>query len=305
MTAERDPAGTAEEPTVPPAAQDTPPQGQPAEAADADSAEESDTVRLGAAEPSADPAPDTQPDPGAQAPAAPPKARKKSAAGVVIGLLVGLLGFALVVQVRSNATDPTLASARQADLLQILQDLESRNQRLQSDIGDLQELQRELASSAEGNKAALEQAKKRADQLGILAGTLSAEGPGLTVTFARNGEDIRAIDLLDAVQELRNAGAEAMQITGANGVSVRIIVSTYFTDGSGGALTVDGQALTGPYTITAIGDPSTMDKAMRIPGGVVALVTSHGGNVIVGEPGTVKVTTLHAPTTLDYAQPAS
>jgi uncharacterized protein YlxW (UPF0749 family) len=166
-------------------------------------------------------------------------------------------------------------------------------------------LQRELQSSAQGNQAALEQAKKRADELGILAGTLPAEGPGLTISFRANPDPIRAIDVLDAVQELRNAGAEAMQITGANGISARIIVSSYFTDAGNGNLNVDGQVLTGPYVITAIGDPSTMDKAMRIPGGVVALVTSHGGNVIVGEPGTVKVTTLHAPATLEYAKPAS
>lgn len=229
---------------------------------------------------------------------------RSAVAGAMIGLLVGLLGFALVVQVRNNSTDPALASARQADLLQILADLESRSQRLQGDISDLEQLKRDLTSTAQGTQAALEQAKKRADQLGILAGTLPAEGTGLTFTMSAKTEPIRAIDVVEVVQELRNAGAEAMQITGANGTSVRIIVSTYFAD-SNGSLNVDGQTLTGPYVITAIGDPSTMDKALRIPGGPVVLVTSHGGNVIVGEPGTVKVTTLHAPATLEYAKPAS
>ncbi|MBB5874049.1 uncharacterized protein YlxW (UPF0749 family) [Allocatelliglobosispora scoriae] len=229
---------------------------------------------------------------------------KRTVAGAMIGVLVGLLGFALVVQVQNNTTDPTLASARQADLLQILADLESRSQRLQGDIGDLETLKRELTSDAQGTAAALEQARKRADQLGILAGTLPAQGPGLTFTVQAKTEPIRAIDIVDVIQELRNAGAEAMQISGSNGSSVRIIVSTYFADASG-SLNVDGQTLTGPYVITAIGDPSTMDKALRIPGGPVALVTSHGGNVIVGEPGTVTVTTLHAPATLEYAEPVS
>ena len=85
--------------------------------------------------------------------------------------------------------------------------------------------------------------------------------------------------MLDAVQELRGAGAEAMQISGGDGATVRIIASTYFLDSDGGISVVDGRRLTGPYTITVIGDPKTMRTALNIPGGVVASVSGDGGNV--------------------------
>src|SRR4030095_7362486 len=65
--------------------------------------------------------------------------RRVSGAGAVIALLLGLLGFALVVQLRSNATDPGLATARPEDLVRILSDLDARQDRLRDEIAQLQE----------------------------------------------------------------------------------------------------------------------------------------------------------------------
>jgi uncharacterized protein YlxW (UPF0749 family) len=230
--------------------------------------------------------------------------RRVSSAGAMIGLLLALLGFTMVVQLKSNATDSTLASARQEDLVRILSDLTAQEERLNQDIANLQESQRQLSSGVEGRAAALEEARKRADALGILAGTLPARGTGLTVRFEAVAEPIAAAAILDAVQELRGAGAEAMQISGGSGGSVRIIASTYFADADGG-IDVDRRRLTGPYTVTVIGDPTTMRTALNIPGGVVEEVIGDGGNVTVQEPGVVDVTALHAPTSLEHARPVS
>lgn len=231
----------------------------------------------------------------------PQPVRKVSATSIVIAVLVGLMGFALVVQVRGTSTDSTLASARQEDLVRILSDLDSNENRLRKEIADLEQLKRELTAGSESRQAATEAAEKRADELGILAGTLPAEGPGLTVTFQGT---VRAARILDAVEELRNAGAEAMQISGSNGRTARIVVSSHFT-GPDNEITVDGQKLQGTYTITVIGDPATMKTALNIPGGVVATVSSDGGNVIVDEPGTVRITALAPKPNLQHAQPAS
>lgn len=279
------------------------------DADDAAGADDADAGGRADAEPGpgsdAEPSDATETEAGAgaetdQTPPVRPK-RKVSSAGIVIAVLVGLLGFALIVQVRGTSTDSTLASARTDDLVRILSDLDSSEDRLRQEIGDLEQLKRELTAGSESAEAARKAAEERADELGILAGTLPAKGPGLVVRFSG---PIRASRMLDAVEELRNAGAEAMQVTGANGQSVRIIVSTWFQDGDGG-LNVSGTKLTGPYTITVIGDPATMKTALNIPGGVVATVSSDGGNVIVEDPGTVTVSVLAAEPNLQYAQPAS
>jgi uncharacterized protein YlxW (UPF0749 family) len=232
-----------------------------------------------------------------------PRGRVTSA-GMAIVLLVALLGFALAVQLRSHTEDPTLASARQEDLVRILSDLEAREERTRQEISDLEDSQRQLSSGAQGRKAALEEATKRADELGILAGTLPAQGPGVTVRFESGRDPVRAEAVLDAIQELRGAGAEAMQIAGANGAAVRVVASSYVVDATGG-IDVDGRRLSAPYTITAIGDGQTMRTALNIAGGVVESVQQAGGNVTVHEPGTVQVTALHTPTAPRYARPAN
>ncbi|WP_438829942.1 DUF881 domain-containing protein [Actinoplanes friuliensis] len=233
------------------------------------------------------------------------RVKKVSSAGALIWVLLALLGFTLVVQLRSNDADAGLATARQEDLVGILSDLEARDQRLQQEINALEESQRQLTSGVAGRQAALAEAGKRADELGLLSGTLPARGPGLKISIDPRGQPIKASQILNAVQELRGAGGEVMEIIGDNGVAVRIVASSYFVDADGGDVMVDGKQLRGPYTLWVIGVPSTMQTALQIPGGVVASVSQAGGNVTMEQRSTVEVAAVRQPTSLQYARPVS
>jgi uncharacterized protein YlxW (UPF0749 family) len=81
--------------------------------------------------------------------------------------------------------------------------------------------------------------------------------------------------LLDAIQELRGAGAEAIEIDG-----VRVVVSSY-VGGTPGRLTVDGQALSAPYEVLAVGPPTELEVALNVSGGVVADIARNGGTASV------------------------
>jgi uncharacterized protein YlxW (UPF0749 family) len=230
--------------------------------------------------------------------------RRLSGAGLVIGLLLALLGFTLVVQVKSNSTDNTFSSAREGDLLQLMSDLDASEKRLDQDINALQEAKRELQSGVDRQAAAQAEAKRRADALGILAGTLEAQGPGVKVTISRGGQrEIKASDLLDVVQDLRAGQAEAIQLNG-NGGSVRVVASTSFVD-SGEGVIVDGATLNGPYTLLAIGRPDALSGSLEFSGGAVKRIRVNGGNVIVNEEPTVEIKTTRAPTELEHARPVS
>jgi uncharacterized protein YlxW (UPF0749 family) len=232
--------------------------------------------------------------------------KRPSSGSASIAVLLLLLGFALVVQLKSRNDDAALSSARPEDLVRILSDLDAQQTRLRDEINELEDTKRQLDSGTQGQEAALADARKRADELGILAGTLPAEGPGLQLDFVPGGEPVRAETILDAVEELRGAGAEAMQISGAGTAPVRIVASTYFVDSSGGdGLNVDGTALTAPYRVTVIGDPQTMLTALNIPGGVVDTVHQHGGTVSVNQADPVRVSALHPPVSLKHARPVS
>ncbi|GGQ60691.1 DUF881 domain-containing protein [Couchioplanes azureus] len=263
----------------------------------------------GASEPAEPPVPDepapaASPDAVSAAPVVAPW-RRLSSAGALIWVLLALFGFTLVVQLRSNDADSGLASARQEDLVRILSDLEARDQRLQQEINALEESQRQLTSGVAGRQAALAEAGKRAQELGLLSGTLPARGPGLKITVDPRGQPLKASAILNAVQELRGAGGEVMELLGNNGVSVRIVASSYFVDADGGDIMVDGKQLSGPYTLWVIGVPATMQTALQIPGGVVASVSQAGGNVTMEQRTTVEVTAVRQPASLQYARPAS
>ncbi|MCA2214905.1 DUF881 domain-containing protein [Wangella sp. NEAU-J3] len=227
--------------------------------------------------------------------------RRLSSAGALIWVLLALFGFTLVVQLRSNDTDDGLAGARQDDLVRILSDLEARDTRLQSEIAALEGSRQQLTSGVAGREAALAEADRRADELGLLAGTLPGRGTGLVIRVS----GVKASAILNAVQELRGAGGEVMQVTGSDGGSVRIVASTYFVDAGGGGIDVDGTRLTGPYTLTVIGVPQTMQTALEIPGGVVASVQSDGGSVTMEQRTSVEVTAVRKATSLQYARPVS
>jgi uncharacterized protein YlxW (UPF0749 family) len=227
-----------------------------------------------------------------------------SRASALIAALCALLGFALVAQVQSTGKSKALPAAREGDLVQILNDLDSRQERLRREIAGLETTNRQLASGTEGSAAALAEAQRRADELGILAGTAPVSGPGLVVTIRQGSARLNADVILDAVQELRGAGAEAMQIGDSAGRQVRIGASTYFVDGTDG-VEVDGVAFGSPYTITAIGDPSTMRIALQIAGGVVDTVRSRSASIDLAERDAVDVTALRQLRTPQYARPVS
>ena len=288
------------DPEAPPAEAAQPqPQPQP-QPAPADAAE-----RAGSEEDCASPDPviPAEPDTPATAPATGARARLTSA-GALIWVLLALFGFTLVVQLRSNSADEGLSAARQEDLVRILSDLESRDDRLRAEITTLEQSQRQLSSGVAGRQAALAEAAKRADELGLLAGTEPGRGPGLVVRIDPRGR-VKASAVLNAVQELRGAGGEVMQISGSDGTAVRIAASTYFIDGDAGTILVDGARLIGPYTVLVIGPAQTMQTALQIPGGVVASVETAGGSVTMQARNTVEVTALRQPASLRYARPVS
>ena len=162
---------------------------------------------------------------------------------MLIGVLLAMLGFGLAVQLQSNSKNDSLAGAREDDLVRILDDQNSRIQRLQSQLSELQSAKQKLSDSGNGNAAARAEAQRQADALAILTGTAPAHGPGVDITITDPRQALHAEDLLDVVEELRGAGAEVIQFG-----PVRIGVSSAFTDSSGG-VQLDRVTIGSPYDI--------------------------------------------------------
>ena len=247
---------------------------------------------------------------------------RRTRAQLLVALLCGLLGFALVTQVHSQA-GAGLSSARQADLVDVLDNLSAKSDQLRSQIADEQNALSKLTGGAGQTQAALEEAQQRAATLQILAGTVGASGTGIDLRIDDPDRKITADVLLDTLEELRDAGAEAIEITGAPvspagsteasavatpgaPLAVRLVASSYFVDSQdGNGVVVDGTLLAPPYDFLAIGDPPTMSRAMGIPGGVLDTLKGKGASGKVTALDAVRITALHTLTPPKYARPAS
>lgn len=210
--------------------------------------------------------------------------------------VTALLGLALVVQARST-DEAGLSSLRQSELVGLLDDVSTRVDSLQEEVRQL-EADRDRLQGQQGDAAAALAAQQRLDSYRILAGTVPVEGPGITVTVDDPGGVITQTMLLDGVQELRDAGAEAIQIG-----QVRVVASSYVATNTEGQVLLDGIPLERPYSIVAIGDPQTLAGAMGIIGGFTDSLRGAGAEVQVEQLDSVRVNALHEPREHRYAQP--
>ncbi len=215
---------------------------------------------------------------------------------LLTGVLCGVLGFALVVQVQANRADP-LASLRQDELVRLLDDVTRNGEDLEAQIADLRAQRNELATASDGDRAARDAARERAEVQGILAGRLPAEGPGVELVVADPTGEVAATTLYTVLEELRNAGAEAVQLQ-----NLRLTASSYIIDTPDG-IEVDGVLVESPYRWLAIGDPDTMATALGIPGGALAVVRNSGGTTSVTPSDLVSVTAVRTVDAPRYATP--
>jgi uncharacterized protein YlxW (UPF0749 family) len=212
-----------------------------------------------------------------------------------VGALIAVLGFAAVEQVQLEEED-LLEGARRSDLIEIFSSLQDQSDRLEAQARDLRDTRRDLLSDEESEQTAREQAQQRQREFGLLAGMLPASGPGIIIRIP----DATASDLITAVQELRVAGAEAIQIRGGNDEMVRVGVDTYFLDAHSGANAVDvgGAEFIFPIEVRAIGDPDALEEIQLFLNDEAAeswMITQHDA---------VGIDAVREPNANEYARPA-
>lgn len=229
------------------------------------------------------------------------RARSQPVFATLAMALCLLLGVAIVTQVRHTDSGDALETARPADLLVLLDSLREREAALNTEVAELQRTLTTLQESGSSDQAAIDNAQARLAALAIMAGTVGAVGPGVTVSIDDPGRGVAPEAMLDTLNELRAAGAEAMEIRDAN-QALRVGVDTW-VGGSPGALEFDGTTFSPPYSILAIGDPPTLAAAMNIPGGAVDSVRRLGGTMTVQQADRVDITALRQPKPRQYAQP--
>uniref|UniRef100_UPI002FCD7033 DUF881 domain-containing protein n=1 Tax=Desertihabitans aurantiacus TaxID=2282477 RepID=UPI002FCD7033 len=219
---------------------------------------------------------------------------------LVLGVVLGLVAMGVVMQLRAQGEQQGFASARRADLIQLLDGLSAETRRLEDELSTLESTRRELESGAGAEQAAREEATRRRDELAILAGTAPAEGPGIRLRITDPEGRVGSQVMLNAVEELRDGGAEVIEIND----SIRVGGSTWFADGPDGLL-VDGQVVTTPITVEVVGDPVALEGAVRFRGGLVSQISGPqvGGDVRVTQSDLLEIDSVRPAEDFQHAEP--
>lgn len=225
--------------------------------------------------------------------------RPGSRGQLTAGALLAVLGFAAATQVQSNSQDATYVGARQDELIALINSLSLASQRAENEITQLAETRASLLDDTEARRTALEQARQLADELGILGGTVPATGPGIRVTVGDEAGVVGSANLINALQELRDAGAEAIEINDR----VRVVAQTAVRDLDSGGVDVDGTTLRPPYVLEAIGSPTTLAGGLDIARGFTDTVEEVGGTVRVQESDVLEIGSVREPLDAQYAEP--
>jgi len=254
--------------------------------------------------------PDTTPDPapGRSGPPDPAAGRRRlrdalrrpSRQQGVVAVLLAVFGFAFVTQVTSFGVDDTYSGYREQALIDVLDGLAGTTQRTEAEIARLEETREDLRSDSNAEQAALEEARRESENMEVLAGVVPVTGPGIRVTITEETGQVDIDSLLDTVQEMRTAFAEAMQFNG----QVRVVAQTSFEDGPGG-IYVDGTLLEPPYVLDVIGDPHTLHGGLTFPEGPIAQLENDGAKVQVEELDSLDIESTVEPERLEFARPDS
>lgn len=223
---------------------------------------------------------------------------RPSAGQAIVGVLLAVVGFAAVTQVRANELDNTYAGYREQDLIDVLTALSGASQRAEGELARLENSRRDLRSVTSRREAAITEAKQSLDTYNILAGLVPVTGPGIRVTVTETEGNVALATMVDAVQELRNAGAEAIMING----EVRVVAQTAFENGVGG-LQVGGELLSSPFVIDVIGDPTTLRSGIIFLEGPVDQFEKDGALVQIEEYTSLDITAIRAAAKPEFAQP--
>lgn len=211
---------------------------------------------------------------------------KKKSIAITLGVMCFVLTIGIVVQYKTitdanKVTGTTVNSELKTEVLR----WKEKYEEALKDLGEIEKILEESRKIATSNDEASLKLQNELRTLNALIGSLDVSGEGVVITLADNSIVtnqtigifdnisnylIHDTDLIMLVNELKNAGAEAISIN-----DERIISTTSITcDGT--VVLVNGNKLSSPFTIKAIGSPALILGAIQRTGGFLEELYAYG-----------------------------
>jgi uncharacterized protein YlxW (UPF0749 family) len=189
-----------------------------------------------------------------------------------VAAVAAILGLLVVVQLRGQTGGSELQSKSAQELTSIITSQNTENDRLRAEVATLQNQLAELQADRSNGATSVDQIESELGRIRAWTGLDAIAGRGVEITV--NG-DIHAAAVNDLLNELRNAGAEAISID-----DIRVIAMTSVS-GVPGSLDVEGFLLRDPFKVRAIGRPETLVGSLTRVGGIIAQLSATNPDVLV------------------------
>lgn len=191
---------------------------------------------------------------------------------LTIAAVAFVLGLLVVVQLRTQASGAAFAGLSSQELTVLVANLNDRNDALRGEIATLERELSTLTANTQRGEVSVDELRADLRRVRLYAGIDPATGPGVVITI-RGPIDGTGVE--DLVNELRNAGAEAMAVD-----TVRLVPGVV-TVGAAGTVTVDGVPLADPFELSAIGAPDKLTGSLTRSGGIIAQLAATQPDVVV------------------------
>ena len=197
----------------------------------------------------------------------------KKLEAIILLIMCFMLGAAIAVQIRTVNNNGTTNSSNQEESNLKSQVLKMK-EKYENQYAELEKVTKELESTrqqATSNNSELEELENKIKRDNLILGNTDVTGTGVKVTLTDGKEtsQIHAENVLAVVNELKNAGAEAISINGNR------IVTTTAISCDGNVIVVNGEKISSPIEILAIGLSEKLATLNRA-GGTLDYFTSLG-----------------------------
>ena len=213
---------------------------------------------------------------------------------MILAIMCFILTIGIMVQINTVKNNGTTVGLSQTEsnlktqVLRMKEKYENQYQELEKAEEELEKV-RQVATN---NNTELLEIQDKIKKYNLIIGNTDVKGTGVMVTL-KDGETaissldtenliVHAENVLSVVNELKNAGAEAISINGQR------VVNTTAIPCDGNVIVVNGTKISTPIVITAIGYPELLTTLNR-PGGTLEYFTSLGKNVEMKKYTSVKV----------------
>ncbi|MBA3778268.1 MAG: DUF881 domain-containing protein [Chloroflexi bacterium] len=191
---------------------------------------------------------------------------------LVVTAVAFLLGLLLVLQLRSQVTGAGVANLTAQDITTLIANLNLRNGQLQREVSQLEGQLRDLAAQESRGETSVGELESDLRRIRLWSGLEPVQGRGAIISF---DGPIDADAVNDVLDELRNAGAEALAVDETRVVPGIVVV------GEPTRLSVEGEAIPARFQVRAIGSPVNLTSILVRTGGLVSRIQTTQPDVVV------------------------